>query len=71
MIPANDNQEKLPNNGWYMVPVFILAFVAVLVVTIFRAYGRESVEVKYRGWPIDHMEASRCYALIAPALMLE
>ena len=70
MNPANDNQEKLPNNGWWTVPVFILAVLAVLVISAFRAYGGESVEVKYRGWPVDHMEASRCYALIAPAFML-
>jgi len=34
---ANDNQEKLPNN-WWPLPVFILAVLAVLMVTAFRAY---------------------------------
>ena len=51
MRPANDNQEKLPNN-WWPLPVFILAMLVVLAVTAFRAYGGETVEVKYRG-PVD------------------
>ena len=48
MRPANDNQEKLPNI-WWPLPVFIVAFVALIIVTAIRAYGGETVEVKYRG----------------------
>ena len=52
MNPANDNQEKLPNNGWYGVPVFILAVPAVIVISAFRAYGGETGEVEYCG-PVE------------------
>ncbi len=47
--PANDN---LPKSNWWPLPVFILAFVALIIVTAFRAYGGETVEVKYRG-PVE------------------
>jgi len=60
--PQNDNHEKLSNNGWWMVGAFGLAFVAVLLVTIFRAYGGETVEVKYRG-PVDLTPFQWCWDL--------
>ena len=50
--PANDNLEKLPNSGWWIVPVFILSVLVVLAISAFRAYGGETVEVKYREWPV-------------------
>ncbi|MHA1165257.1 MAG: hypothetical protein ACTSP0_06700 [Alphaproteobacteria bacterium] len=47
MRPENDNQEKFPNN-WWPLPVFILVVVAVLVVSAFRAYGGETIEIVRR-----------------------
>ena len=41
--PANDNQEKLPNNGWWMVPVFIWALLLVLAFMGYQAFAGEAI----------------------------
>ncbi len=35
--PANDNLEKLPNNGWWMVGVFVFGVLAMLAIIVSRA----------------------------------
>jgi len=41
--PQNDNQEKLPNNGWWMVPVFICGLLLVLAIMGYHALAGEAI----------------------------
>ena len=40
--PANDNQEKLPNNGWWIVTAFICASLLVLAFMGYKALAGEA-----------------------------
>lgn len=43
MKPANDNRKRLPNNGWWMIPVFWFGFLMALAYAVYQVYAAEPI----------------------------